>query len=320
MFSALIKALNEYPIILLMRSRLLINQAFETLCKLGIGNVGLVHGDECNVDHITLATAQSLHKIPESHMKKVRVLIIDEVHEWGTNKAAVILRKFSKTYFRLGFSATPWRKESKIHNYRIKSWIGPELIDTDMEYLQNEGILSKCNVHFHDIHLIGMKQNSFIDAEQEGIVSNLDYNRSIAELVESIPSGRILIMVKRIEQGDLLHYLIPSSYWIKGADTIETREYVINLLRARENGPNKVIGIVSSIGYLGINVHVHHLINASGGKSSLQLIQKYGRGLRTASDKEYLEYHDFNFIGNPYLENHSKLRLSYLKNLSQIEE
>lgn len=43
---------------------------------------------------------------------------------------------------------------------------------------------------------------------------------------------------------------------------METREYVLGELISSQQ--KKVVAIVSSIGYVGVNVAVHHLINASG--------------------------------------------------------
>jgi superfamily II DNA or RNA helicase len=70
---------------------------------------------------------------------------------------------------------------------------------------------------------------------------------------------------------------------------------------------------MSSIGYYGLNVFVHHLINVTGGKDATMLIQKIGRGLRKSDDKERLEYHDFILTGNRWLENHSKERMETLR-------
>lgn len=85
---------------------------------------------------------------------------------------------------------------------------------------------------------------------------------------------------------------------------------------------------MSSIGYVGVNVYVHHLINAAGqfswtfslpsvshigGKSSLQLIQKIGRGLRRAEDKDVLQYFDFVFQKTKYLAEHSISRMKTLR-------
>ena len=42
-------------------------------------------------------------------------------------------------------------------------------------------------------------------------------------------------------------------------------------------------------------------------------IQRKGRGLRLADDKEKLDYHDFYYTNNAYLERHSKERIKHLK-------
>ena len=63
----------------------------------------------------------------------------------------------------------------------------------------------------------------------------------------------------------------------------------------------------------GINVYVHNLINAAGGQADHQIIQRMGRGLRTAKDKEILKYYDFIFKINKYLQQHSEKRIKILK-------
>ncbi len=76
-----------------------------------------------------------------------------------------------------------------------------------------------------------------------------------------------------------------------------------------------MVAILSSVGNVGIDVFVHHLINASGGKGTNLTIQKLGRGLRRAHDKEILDYHDFLFSYkvHPILTNHSYARLDTIK-------
>ena len=70
------------------------------------------------------------------------------------------------------------------------------------------------------------------------------------------------------------------------------------LEKLRSATDKKVVALVSSIGFVGVDVFVHHLINAAGGREPYLTIQKIGRGLRKASDKEILHYHDFLFSLN----------------------
>jgi superfamily II DNA or RNA helicase len=103
--------------------------------------------------------------------------------------------------------------------------------------------------------------------------------------------------------------LIPDSLWIQGKDDAETRKSVIKLLQKSE----QCTAIATQqIFNTGINVYVHNLINAAGGQADHQIIQRMGRGLRTAKDKEILNYYDFVFEINDYLEKHSKKRMKIL--------
>ena len=52
----------------------------------------------------------------------------------------------------------------------------------------------------------------------------------------------------------------------------------------------------------------------SGGEGAHNMIQQMGRGLRTADDKDKLDYHDFHFLTNKYLNDHSEWRMEVLSN------
>jgi superfamily II DNA or RNA helicase len=311
-FTALLKALeNKYPAVILMRNKSLVEQTYQVFKQNNLPNVGRVNMDFHEPNHITCATIQSLHKI-EDLIPKAKVLIIDEVHEFASKKTIQQFKNFDNTVFRWGFSATPFKKDDEIHNYRLKSWLGPQLCDITMEQLQEHKILSGSEAHFYQINEPSdIKGLQYFEAEDQGIVKNEYFHKKVAELVNKIPSGRILVMVKRLQHGDYLHDLLPGSFWIKGQDDAETREFVFNQLRHSEK--EKVVAICSSIGYLGINIYVHHIINASGGKDPNVLIQKIGRGLRKSHDKDKLEYHDFKFNNHPTLMKHSLHRIKTLK-------
>lgn len=105
--------------------------------------------------------------------------------------------------------------------------------------------------------------------------------------------------------------LIPGALWVRGQDTIETRKEIIDRLK-KESGKLTAIA-TSGIFNTGINVFVHNLINAAGGQADHQIIQRFGRGLRVAEDKKELQYYDFLFTINEYLEKHSKKRIRVLE-------
>jgi len=85
------------------------------------------------------------------------------------------------------------------------------------------------------------------------------------------------------------------------------------VMDALKQDENAVAIVMRQIITAGINVKIHHLINAAGGKAAHNLIQQMGRGLRTADDKEILQYHDFQFMMNKYLYDHSNWRMEVLQ-------
>jgi superfamily II DNA or RNA helicase len=93
---------------------------------------------------------------------------------------------------------------------------------------------------------------------------------------------------------------------------LDTRKLVIQKLKTSKE---RIVAIATQqIFNAGINVMVHNVINAAGGQADHHIIQRVGRGLRTANDKEILNYYDFIFYNNEYLLEHSKKRIKILKN------
>ena len=100
------------------------------------------------------------------------------------------------------------------------------------------------------------------------------------------------------------------SHWVQGKDNAATRKEVIRKLQKDEH----CIAIATQqIFNTGINCFLHSLINAAGGQADHLIIQRMGRGLRTAADKDGLNYYDFIFEINPYLKDHSNKRINILK-------
>jgi superfamily II DNA or RNA helicase len=131
----------------------------------------------------------------------------------------------------------------------------------------------------------------------------------VAKLAKKI-KGRTLIIVERINQGEILQQLIPGSHWVYGQDTTEARKQVITLLQSSD----KCVCIVQQkLISAGINVFIHNMICAMGGKAQHDVIQRLGRGLRRADDKESLTYYDFIFNINDYLFDHSMSRIKTLR-------
>jgi len=314
----IIKTLKPNTPVLVLQNRLsLAQQNYDELQRLKFPNVGNVWGGSIKPNIITVASVQSVAKI-EKLLPKIKVLIVDEIHDMMSRLPKAVYRRLKAADVRVAVSATPFKFGGKdnVQKFSVRGYFGPifkvksaaEGILTTAE-LQNRGILSSSKCTFYPIREPQIPHDIYIDAVTRGIAENFYFHKIVSGLAKK-QKGRTLILVDRIAHGDSLNNLIPGSLWIQGKDDADTRKSVIKELQKSE----QCVAIATQqIFNTGINVYVHNLINAAGGQADHQIIQRMGRGLRTASDKETLQYYDFVFEINEYLEKHSRKRIKILK-------
>jgi superfamily II DNA or RNA helicase len=306
------------PTLVLQNRTGLAQQNYDEICKWGFTNVGSVWGGSFKPNLITVATVQSVEKILKL-LPKFKVLIVDEIHDMMSALPKAVYRRMKDTSVRVALSATPFKfgERDDVQKYYVKGFFGPVLktsatasgILTTKE-LQNRGILSKSKATFFPIDEPQIPHDIYMDAVTRGIAESYHFHKIVKKLAGQ-QTGRTLILVDRIAHGDALHSLLPGSLWVQGKDNAKTRKGVIQQL---QKAKNNVIAIATQqIFNTGINVFVHNLINAAGGQADHLIIQRMGRGLRTADDKETLNYYDFLFNINDYLLDHSKKRIKILK-------
>ena len=305
------------PTLVLANKKSLVEQNYEEIVKNGFENVGRLYGNHKSPNIITCATVQSLHKM-EPLLEKIKVLIVDEIHENMSKQPKKYFNKLKSCSVRAAVSATPFKFGGKdtCQKWLVKGYFGPALKSKSAggvlttKHLQERGTLSKSICTFYPIREPELKYEVYIDAVTKGIAENWDFHEKVVNLTNSL-SGRTLILVDRIAHGDMLASLIPGSLWVQGKDDLETRKFVIEKLKFSQE---RIVAIATQqIFNAGINVMVHNVINAAGGQADHHIIQRVGRGLRTSSDKEILNYYDFVFYNNDYLLEHSKKRIKILK-------
>lgn len=319
LMSALLKALGEHePTLILQNRKSLASQNYDEISRWGFKKIGSCWGGNNNPNTITVATAQSIHHL-EKKLDEIRVLIVDEVHDMVSDTAKDIYKRLKNTVIRIGLSATPFKhgESDKVHKYMVKGYFGP-IIKTNTTStgrvttadLQQKGRLSQSRCVFHKISEPDIQLSVYSEAVDLGIVNNMTLHKKVVEITNTL-SGRTLILVDRIAHGDQLKALIPTAYWITGKDDNESRKEVITML---QNSKTSCIAIATQqIFNTGINVKIHNLINAAGGQADHLIIQRMGRGLRTAEDKKEVLYIDFMFNNNPYLKKHSAKRVKILE-------
>lgn len=315
---SILKALPEgCPILVLANKKSLVEQNYEEIIKWGFNNVGRLYGKYKDPNIITCATVQSLHKM-EPLLEKVKALVVDEIHENMSKEPKKYFNKMKGCSVRAAVSATPFKFGGKdqCQKWTVKGYFGPMLKAKSAggvlttKHLQERGTLSKSKCIFYPVREPDLRYEVYMDAVTRGIAENWGFHRMVRDLVAKL-EGRTLILVERIAQGDSLASLIPGSLWVQGKDDMETRKMVIDKLKTSRE---RVVAIgTQQIMTAGINVMTHNVINAAGGQADHHIIQRVGRGLRTADDKEILNYYDFIFYNNEYLTNHSRKRIKILQ-------
>ena len=315
---SILKSLSpDTKALILQNRKTLAVQNYEEYVKWGLNNVGRIWQGYNEPNNFTVATVQSMEKAKHI-LPEIEVLLVDEIHDMVSAVPKSVYRALKNCSIRIAVSATPFKhgEKDKIQKYYVKGFFGPlfkinstesGLITT--KELQNRGRLSKSKCVFHTIAEPQLDYEIYLDAVTKGIAENEFLHNKVIEITSSL-NGRTLILVERIAHGDKLKEMIPNALWVQGKDDDEARKSVIEKLQKSKN----CIAIATQgIFNTGINVFVHNLVNAAGGQADHLIIQRMGRGLRTAKDKEGLNYHDFLFENNQYLHKHSLKRIKILK-------
>ncbi len=308
------------PTLVLTNTTGVTSQNYNAIMKWGIPNVGRVYDKYFEPNVITCANIQSSHRF-EPLLKHIKVLIVDEIHAMMSKVPKQVYKKLKKASVRIALSATPFKfgGSDKSQMYAVKGFFGTvfKIKADDAEdgllttkVLQERGTLAGSNCIFYNIREPDLQYELYQDAVTRGLAESTYFHDVVSRLAKK-QKGRTLILVERLAHGDALLDAIPGALWVRGEDTLETREQVVKQLQSSKTD---VIAIATQgIFNQGINVFVHNLINAAGGKADHQIIQRMGRGLRTAEDKGDLNYYDFWFHINEYLESHSRKRVKILK-------
>lgn len=307
------------PTLVLCNKTDLVEQNYDEIKKFGFDDVGRVHGKKKEIDKTILCvTWQSIKNIKHL-LKKFKVLIVDEIHDMMSPKVKIIYRVMTNACVRIGFSATAFKfgGEDDVQKYSTKGFFGPPFYCKSAEggklttaQLQERDILSTATFTFYKVDKPDLPYEIYQDAVTKGVAENTHFHDIVTQLTHML-KGRTIIMVERIKQGDMLKEMMPDAAWVSGKDDTKTRKEIKERLKYEKG--NVVAIATTGIFNTGINVFIHNLINAAGGKADHAIIQRLGRGLRPSDDKEMLRYFDFYFTINKYLENHSIKRIKVLK-------
>ena len=216
-------------------------------------------------------------------IKECKAFIVDEAHV-----ASIVIEELgkyaSKSYYRLGLSATPWRTDNQ--EIRIEGTLGRKIIDVSASDLIEQGYLVPPKIFVCKVLEVN-PGDTYPDIYNSNIINNWERNYRIKQFAESFKeNGRpSIILVERREHGALLESMIEDAVFVPGGDkgfddpTDEEKNYRRRMLNAVEK--NEIILIATQWANVGVDApKISVLILAGSSQSSVTTYQQVGRVLR----------------------------------------
>ena len=317
MILGIVSAFSQENILILVHTVDLVKQLADDLEKFGFHPSIFASGSK-EIGRITVATVQSYKKVCLDYTEFFHVCIVDESHHVryiSSKNYGYVLQRLAAPV-KLGFTATaPEDKEGKMS---LEALIGPIITDYSIAKATEDGILAKPKIYILETEyqhaVAGL--HDYQQIYKYGVALNAQRNQMIVEnAIDLMKDGRtILILINRLVHGDELvkafaHYGYTIDF-IQGSTDKAERTKMKEALKTK-----KIKCLIASVIFCeGVDLPAMAcLINASGGKSEVAVLQKIGRGLRKTKDKEDVIILDFLDTSHRYLRNHYKKRVKIYK-------
>ncbi len=263
-----------------------------------------------------LVGAQAHSQIWKEWCSSFSGLLLDEADKATAATWKRILSACINSEIRAGFSGT--FPEDQYGDLILDDLMGPILITAKNKEMIERGISAKPLVLLRKFDCAdrldkeprgfrrwkGAQKRTWV--YEQSVTGNYDRHEFIASLIrEDVPT---CIIVNRIQHGYAVQMAIPESRFLDGSASKKIRDEVLS---AFARGDFRVL-ITTKILDRGTNRlgHAVDLIFASGEGSRRQSLQRIGRGLRKAEEKEFLILTDIIDTGHKYLHTAGKKRIA----------
>ncbi len=293
----------DYKCLLIVPSVSLVEQMFSDFLEYGWNDLDnfvdiLYSGKIISNKNILISTWQSIYQKDKKFFDRFDVILLDECHSLSDEAKSIksIMQKCENSKYKLGFTGTLPDEECDL--YTIFGYIGSQIFELKMNFLIDEGVLSKisiANILFQYPSEIVKKYKDRNYFEEERFVESYEPRMKVLKYIFTniYPHENVLILCRHLEHlKSIERYLLGAlsdNYKvcvINGTVTPERREQLRKMMEVENN-----MVIVATYGTMrqGVNIkRIHHVIFASSYKSKIGVIQSIGRGERTSDDKEQL--------------------------------
>ena len=286
--------------IVVVPNKSLVTQTERDYVNLGL-DVGVYFGDRKEIGKThTICTWQSLNVLLKNtqsgnadvtigeFIEDVVCVIVDEVHMAKADALKTLLTGvFSHVPIRWGLTGTVPKED--YNRLALVCTLGPVIGQLSASELQEQGVLAQCHVNI--VQLTDHKEFANYQSELKYLLENAERLDYIGSLIERIrESGNTLILIDRVAAGRELVSRIRDAVFVSGATKgTERQEEYDEVATAAD----KVIVATYGVAAVGINIpRIFNLVLIEPGKSFVRVIQSIGRGIRKASDKDFVQIWD----------------------------
>ena len=301
----------------------LVEQTEEDFLNCGL-DVGVYYGDRKNLDKThTICTWQSLNILDKGSkefngeeqllrlnelLDGVSCVMVDEVHMAKAEVLKNLLtRNLSNAPIRWGLTGTVPKADHEFQALRAS--LGEVVHRVKAYELQEKGVLSNCHVNV--IQTAEWKEFENYASELKYLVTDETRMDWASNLINNISkSGNTLVLVDRIESGQLIVNNIPDSVFISGSMKTKDRKEEYDEIKT---STNKIIVATYGVAAVGINIpRIFNMVLLEPGKSFVRVIQSIGRGIRKADDKDFVQIWDIT-ASTKYAKRHLTERKKFYK-------
>ena len=301
----------------------LVEQTEEDFLNCGL-DVGVYYGDRKNLDKThTICTWQSLNILDKGSkefdgeeqllrlaelLDGVSCVMVDEVHMAKAEVLKNLLtRNLSNAPIRWGLTGTVPKADHEFQALRAS--LGEVVHRVKAHELQEKGVLSDCQVTV--IQTAEWKEFESYAGELKYLVTDETRMNWISNLINGIAeTGNTLVLVDRIESGQLIINNIPDSVFVSGSMKTKDRKDEYDEIKTANN---KIIVATYGVAAVGINIpRIFNMVLLEPGKSFVRVIQSIGRGIRKADDKDFVQIWDLT-ASTKYAKRHLTERKKFYK-------
>jgi superfamily II DNA or RNA helicase len=245
----------------------------------------------------------------EQFLDGVVCVMVDEVHK---AKADVLRDQLSGIFrnvpIRWGLTGTIPKDEYEAVGCICS--IGPVIGNLSSKELQDMGVLADLDINILQLQDGVLGFNSYAQ-ELKWLVTDPKRLDQIGSIVTGLAnSGNTLVLIDRIATGNMLMERNPEWVFISGEMKTTDRQKEYDDV---SDANNKIIVATYGVAAVGINIpRIFNLVLLEPGKSFVRVIQSIGRGIRKASDKDYLQVVDLT-SNLKYSKRHMTKRKEYYK-------